>query len=52
MIRHHQGALTMVAQLYATNGGAEPAVDAFARHIEADQELEIGRMRELLAKLD
>jgi uncharacterized protein (DUF305 family) len=52
MIRHHQGALTMVAQLYATNGGAEPAVDAFARHIEADQEIEIGRMRELLAKLD
>jgi uncharacterized protein (DUF305 family) len=51
MIRHHQGALTMVAQLYARNGGTEPAVDAFARHVQADQEIEIGRMRELLAKL-
>ena len=51
MIRHHQGALTMVAQLYEANGGAEPAVDAFARHVQADQEIEIGRMRALLAKL-
>jgi uncharacterized protein (DUF305 family) len=51
MIRHHQGALTMVAQLYAANGGVEPAVDAFARHVQADQEIEIGRMRALLAKL-
>lgn len=41
----------MVAQLYARNGGAEPAVDAFARHVQADQEIEIGRMRGLLAKL-
>jgi uncharacterized protein (DUF305 family) len=51
MIRHHQGALTMVAQLYDANGGMEPAVDAFARHVQADQEIEIGRMRALLAKL-
>jgi uncharacterized protein (DUF305 family) len=51
MIRHHQGALTMVARLYAANGGVEPAVDAFARHVQADQEIEIGRMRQLLAKL-
>jgi uncharacterized protein (DUF305 family) len=51
MIRHHEGALTMVAQLYEANGGAEPAVDAFARHVQADQEIEIGRMRALLAKL-
>jgi uncharacterized protein (DUF305 family) len=51
MIRHHQGALTMVTRLYAANGGVEPAVDAFARHVEADQEIEIGRMRQLLAKL-
>jgi uncharacterized protein (DUF305 family) len=51
MIRHHQGALTMVAQLYEANGGLEPAVDAFARHVQADQEIEIGRMRALLAKL-
>ena len=51
MIRHHQGALTMVAQLYEANGGVEPAVDAFARHVQADQEIEIGRMRALLTKL-
>ena len=51
MIRHHRGALTMVAQLYEANGGVEPAVDAFARHVQADQEIEIGRMRALQAKL-
>ena len=51
MIRHHQGALTMVAQLREAKGGVEPAVDAFALHVQADQEIEIGRMRALLAKL-
>jgi uncharacterized protein (DUF305 family) len=49
MIRHHRGALTMVSRLNAANGGAEPEVGAFSRHVEADQEIEIGRMRELLA---
>jgi uncharacterized protein (DUF305 family) len=49
MIRHHEGALTMVEQLYAGDGGVESAVDAFARHVDADQRIEIGRMRELLA---
>ena len=52
MIRHHQGALTMVRQLYAANGGAEPESDAFARHVEADQRIEIARMQQLLAELD
>ena len=51
MIRHHQGALTMVAELYAANGGGESEVDAFARGVDADQEIEIGRMQELLAEL-
>ena len=51
MIRHHQGALTMVARLRKANGGVEPAADAFALHVQADQEIEIGRMRALLAKL-
>ena len=51
MIRHHQGALTMVAHLYETNGGVEPDVDAFARHVQADQEIEIGRMQTLLGEL-
>jgi uncharacterized protein (DUF305 family) len=49
MIHHHEGALTMVRELYAANGGTEPEADAFARHVEADQQIEIDRMRDLLA---
>jgi uncharacterized protein (DUF305 family) len=49
MIAHHQGAITMVADLYEAGGGLEPAVDGFAREIEADQAIEIDRMQELLA---
>ncbi len=49
MIRHHEGALTMVQQLYASGGGVESAIDSFARHVDADQQLEISRMRGLLA---
>jgi uncharacterized protein (DUF305 family) len=49
MIAHHQGALTMVDELYAAGGGLEPAADGFARGIEADQSIEIVRMQELLA---
>jgi len=49
MIRHHRGALTMVRRLYAQGGGLEPDADAFARHVEADQAIEIARMQQLLA---
>jgi uncharacterized protein (DUF305 family) len=52
MTRHHRGALTMVAQLYADDGGVEPEIDAFTRHVEADQGIEIGRMEQLLAELE
>jgi uncharacterized protein (DUF305 family) len=48
MTRHHRGALTMVAQLDAAGGGLEPEIGVFTRHVEADQAIEIGRMRELL----
>jgi uncharacterized protein (DUF305 family) len=48
MTRHHRGALTMVAQLDAAGGGLEPEIGVFTRHVEADQSIEIGRMRELL----
>ena len=48
MIRHHQGALTMVQELYTAGGGAEPDAGAFARHVESDQQIEIGRMQQLL----
>jgi uncharacterized protein (DUF305 family) len=50
MIRHHTGAITMVRRLYASGGGLEPEADAFARHVEADQQIEIERMRGLLAQ--
>jgi uncharacterized protein (DUF305 family) len=49
MVRHHGGALTMVAQLRDTNGGMEPELDSLIRHIESDQAIEIDRMRRLLA---
>ncbi|WFE96074.1 DUF305 domain-containing protein [Micromonospora sp. WMMD987] len=51
MIRHHQGALSMVEQLYASGGGLEPASDQFAREVNADQGIEIQRMRQMLAGL-
>jgi uncharacterized protein (DUF305 family) len=51
MIRHHQGALAMVRELYAAGGGVESASDRFAREVEADQNIEIARMRQLLATL-
>jgi uncharacterized protein (DUF305 family) len=49
MIRHHEGALTMVAELFATNGAAqEPETFRFASDVGADQRAEISRMRALL----
>lgn len=49
MIYHHQGALVMVQELYATGGGLEPASDRFAREVNADQNIEIRRMQTMLA---
>jgi uncharacterized protein (DUF305 family) len=49
MIRHHRGALTMVGQLRAKDGGVEPEIDLFARHVDSDQNIEINRMAGLLA---
>ena len=51
MIRHHEGALKMVADLRSSDGGGESEIDAFARHVDADQQIEIGRMRETLQQL-
>jgi len=50
MIRHHEGAIQMVDELYAAGGGQETEIDAFARHVEADQGIEIARMQEMLAE--
>ena len=50
MIRHHEGAIQMVTELFVADGGAEPEAGAFARHVDADQEIEITRMRTMLAE--
>jgi uncharacterized protein (DUF305 family) len=50
MIKHHEGALVMVKDLLATPGaGQESDVFAFASDVEADQQMEIDRMRAALA---
>jgi uncharacterized protein (DUF305 family) len=51
MIRHHQGALTMVADLRGTDGGREPEIDLFVRHVDSDQNIEINRLAGLLARV-
>lgn len=52
MIRHHEGALLMVAELFATPGaGQEPEIYQFASEVDADQRMEIDRMRRLLDTL-
>ncbi len=51
MIRHHQGAMQMVTELFDADGGAEPEAGAFARHVDADQQIEIARMQTMLTEL-
>jgi uncharacterized protein (DUF305 family) len=51
MTLHHQGALTMVSELREAGGGAETEIGVFTNHVEADQGIEIARMRELYADL-
>ena len=52
MIRHHEGALTMVASLLVTPSAAqEPEIDRLSSDVDADQRAEIARMRALLATL-
>ncbi len=48
MIRHHEGAITMVGQLYRDGGGVESAADRVAREVNADQSIEVRRMNEML----
>lgn len=52
MIRHHEGALAMVDQLFEEGGGQEPEIAQFAQHVQADQSIELGRMHTMLAELD
>jgi uncharacterized protein (DUF305 family) len=49
MIKHHDGALVMVQDLFATAGaGQDSEVFAFASDVDADQRMEIDRMRAML----
>jgi uncharacterized protein (DUF305 family) len=49
MIRHHAGALAMVAELQAVPGAAqESSINRFVTDVDADQRAEIARMRRLL----
>jgi uncharacterized protein (DUF305 family) len=52
MIRHHEGAIVMVEELLTKGeGGQEPEIFQLAQHIDADQRVEISRMKRLLAEL-
>jgi uncharacterized protein (DUF305 family) len=49
MIQHHLGALTMVDDLFNSQGAAQDdRVFKFASDVSADQTAEIGRMRSML----
>ena len=52
MIQHHQGAITMVAQLLAAPGAAQDGpIFRFAADVNADQTTEIDRMSRMLDDL-
>jgi uncharacterized protein (DUF305 family) len=52
MIRHHDGALVMVKNLFATPGAAQDSdVFAFASDVDADQRMEMERMGAMLKEL-
>jgi uncharacterized protein (DUF305 family) len=52
MIMHHQGAITMVNQLFGSQGaGEEEMVFRFASDVYADQTTEIDRMQRMLIAL-
>ena len=53
MIQHHQGALTMVQQLFDAPGAAQDEyVFKFANDVNADQTTEIARMNRMLDQMD
>jgi uncharacterized protein (DUF305 family) len=52
MIRHHQGAITMVEQLFSTQGAVQDeSIFRVAADVQADQAAEIDRMSRMLAAL-
>ncbi|MGH7516088.1 MAG: DUF305 domain-containing protein [Gemmatimonadales bacterium] len=52
MIQHHQGALTMVDQLFGSHGAAqEDMIFKLASDVSADQSTEVARMQTMLAAM-
>ena len=52
MIQHHSGAVTMVKDLFASEGaGQDELTFKFASDVNTDQTTEISRMREMLARV-
>jgi len=52
MIQHHEGALTMVKDLFDTAGsGQGPEIFGYATGVDADQRAEIGRMKGMLENM-
>ena len=52
MIQHHSGAVTMVRELFATDGAAQDEeVFKFASDVQADQTTEIDRMKLMLSAM-
>ncbi len=52
MIQHHQGAVTMVHELFATDGAAQDElIFKLASDVQVDQITEIARMQQMLAGL-
>jgi uncharacterized protein (DUF305 family) len=52
MIKHHGGALEMVADLFSHPGaGQEPEIFMFASDVDGDQRAEIARMSAMLQEL-
>jgi uncharacterized protein (DUF305 family) len=50
MIQHHSGAVSMVKDLFATDGaGQDELTFKFASDVNVDQTTEIGRMQKMLA---
>ena len=50
MIQHHQGAVSMVKDLFGTYGAAQDeTVFKFASDVNVDQTTEIARMEKMLA---
>ena len=52
MIKHHEGALVMVQDLFSQpRAGQEPEIFTFASDVDADQRMEIQRMASMLKEL-